>query len=430
MKRRLIITALPLLLSLAMTGQSLDECQRAAERNYPLIRQMGLVAKTRDLSVENIAKGWLPQISASAQATYQSDVATWPDQVRGFYQQMGIDMEGLRRDQYRVGIDVQQTVYDGGSIRSQKETARRQGNVEAAQTEVTLYQIRQRVNEMYFGLLLLDRQMELNADLQRLLQGNEEKLLSMFRSGTAAESDYLAVKAERLSTGQKMTDLEAQRQSLARLLSAFCGIEVGAVEMPQGASTNAWMQGAKLLNGRPELRLINERTLLTEAQERELDTRLRPRLSVFAQGFYGYPGYNMFEDMMHRNWSLNGMVGARLSWNIGALYTRKNEKAKLATQREMLDVERETFLFNNRLEQMERQDDWLRMERVMADDEEIIKLRTSVRKAAESKLQHGIIDVNDLVREINNENAARVLQQVHKIEMTKEIYDLKYTTNN
>ena len=413
-----------------MTGQSLDECQRAAERNYPLIRQMGLVAKTRDLSVENIAKGWLPQISASAQATYQSDVATWPDQVRGFYQQMGIDMEGLRRDQYRVGIDVQQTVYDGGSIRSQKETARRQGNVEAAQTEVTLYQIRQRVNEMYFGLLLLDRQMELNADLQRLLQGNEEKLLSMFRSGTAAESDYLAVKAERLSTGQKMTDLEAQRQSLARLLSAFCGIEVGAVEMPQGASTNAWMQGAKLLNGRPELRLINERTLLTEAQERELDTRLRPRLSVFAQGFYGYPGYNMFEDMMHRNWSLNGMVGARLSWNIGALYTRKNEKAKLATQREMLDVERETFLFNNRLEQMERQDDWLRMERVMADDEEIIKLRTSVRKAAESKLQHGIIDVNDLVREINNENAARVLQQVHKIEMTKEIYDLKYTTNN
>ena len=430
MKRRLIITALPLLLSLAMTGQSLDECQRAAERNYPLIRQMGLVAKTRDLSVENIAKGWLPQISASAQATYQSDVATWPDQVRGFYQQMGIDMEGLRRDQYRVGIDVQQTVYDGGSIRSQKETARRQGNVEAAQTEVTLYQIRQRVNEMYFGLLLLDRQMELNADLQRLLQGNEVKLLSMFRSGTAAESDYLAVKAERLSTSQKMTDLEAQRQSLARLLSAFCGIEVGAVEMPQGASTNAWMQGAKLLNGRPELRLINERTLLTEAQERELDTRLRPRLSVFAQGFYGYPGYNMFEDMMHRNWSLNGMVGARLSWNIGALYTRKNDKAKLATQREMLDVERETFLFNNRLEQMERQDDWLRMERVMADDEEIIKLRTSVRKAAESKLQHGIIDVNDLVREINNENAARVLQQVHKIEMTKEIYDLKYTTNN
>ena len=430
MERRLTLTALTLALSLALTGQSLDECQRAAERNYPLIRQRGLVAKTRDLSVENIAKGWLPQISASAQATYQSDVATWPDRMRDFFGQTGTDMEGLRRDQYRVGIDVQQTLYDGGSIRSQKETARRQGDVETARTEVTLYQVRRRVNEMYFGLLLLDRQVELNADLQRLLQGNEEKLLSMFRSGTAAESDYLAVRAERLSTGQKTADLEARRQSLARLLSAFCGMEVEHVEMPQGASANAWMQGARLLNGRPELRLINERTLLTEAQERELDTRLRPRLSVFAQGFYGYPGYNMFEDMMHRNWSLNGMVGARLSWDIGALYTRKNDKARLATQREMLDAERETFLFNNRLEQMERQDDWLRMERVMADDEEIIRLRTSVRKAAESKLQHGIIDVNDLVREINSENAARVQQHVHKIEMLKEIYDLKYTTNN
>ena len=154
-----------------------------------------------------------------------------------------------------------------------------------------------------------------------------------------------------------------------------------------------------------------------------------PRFGVFAQGFYGYPGYNVFEDMMHRQWSLNGMIGARLSWNIGALYTRKNDKAKLDVQRSMFNVQRDVFLFNNNLEKIQQSESIDRYRRLMADDEEIITLRSQVRKAAESKLRHGIIDVNDLLREINAENAARVQQSMHEIEMLKEMYELKYTVN-
>ena len=154
-----------------------------------------------------------------------------------------------------------------------------------------------------------------------------------------------------------------------------------------------------------------------------------PRLGVFAQGFYGYPGYNLFEDMMHHRWSFNAMAGARLTWNIGALYTRKQDKAKIGAQRSMYQVQRDVFLFNNNLEQMQQSESIERFRRLMANDEEIIALRAAVRKAAESKLKHGIIDVNALVREINAENAARVQQSVHEIEMLKEIYELKYTTN-
>ena len=154
-----------------------------------------------------------------------------------------------------------------------------------------------------------------------------------------------------------------------------------------------------------------------------------PKLSAFAQGFYGYPGYNMFEDMMNRNGSFNGMIGARLTWNIGALYTRKNDKAKIQLQRDMAENSREVFLFNNRLEQIQQNENMSRYRKLMADDEEIINLRSSVRKASESKLAHGIIDVNDLVREINQENAARVQQAVHELEFLKEIYDNKFTTN-
>ena len=364
-------------------------------------------------------------MSASAQATYQSDVMSWPDQMQTMIKGMGIELAGLKKDQYRVGIDVQQTVYDGGAIKSQQQIARQQGEVQAAQNEVNIYNIRKRVNEMFFALLLTDNQIELNKDLQLLLEANEKKLAAMLKGGTAAESDYLSVKAERLNVMQQATSLQSQRQSLVRMLSTFCGIEVNAPSKPFSNSTQ-WPNGEVL---RPELKAIDAQLRLADAQEKALDAALMPKLGVFAQAYYGYPGYNMFEDMMQHKFSLNGMIGARLSWNIGALYTRKNDKAKIQLQRETAETNREVFLFNNNLEQIQQNENIERYRKLMADDEEIITLRSNIRKAAESKLSHGIIDVNDLVKEINNENAARVQQSMHEIQMLKEIYDLKYTTN-
>ena len=416
-----------MMLPMMALGQTLEECQQAAEQNYPLIRQYGLIEKTTELTVANIQKGWLPQVSASAQATYQSDVAAWPDQMKSMMTGMGLDMKGLKKDQYRVGIDLQQTIYDGGAISSQKAIAREQGKVQTAQNEVNIYYVRKRVNEMYFALLMLEEQIKLNRDLQELLSGNERKLASMVRNGTAAESDLQNVKAERMNVMQQATNLEGQRSMLQRMLSTFCGLEVKEVRKP---ALMADGRGLMAENLRPELKAMDAQIGMINAQEKALDAALMPKLGVFAQGFYGYPGLNMFEDMLHHDWSLNGIVGARLTWNIGALYTRKNDKAKLQLQRDMTESNREVFLFNNHLDQIQQNENITRYKKLMADDEEIISLRQSVRKAAESKLSHGIIDVNDLVREINAENAARVQQSMHEIEMLKQIYDNKFTTNN
>ena len=451
MKRSLFIFSLFHFFIAPIGAQTLEECQQAAERNYPLIRQYGLIEKTTALTVANIQKGWLPQVSASAQATYQSDVMAWPDEMRGMLGQMGLNFEGLKKDQYKVGLDVQQTIFDGGAIKSQKEIARKQGEVQTAQNEVNMYQVRKRVNEMYFGLLLIDEQIKLNADLQELLMQNEKKLASMVKNGTAAESDYQNVKAERLNVVQQATSLQAQRKALARMLSTFCGIEVKEIKTPpltppldlrsslltlgRADASIALLSLNRSLEGRgaaarPEIKAIDAQLRLADAQEKALDAALMPKLGVFAQGYYGYPGYNMFEDMMSRKFSWNGMIGARLTWNIGALYSRKNDKAKIQLQRETAETSRDVFLFNNNLEQIQQNENIERYKKLMADDEEIITLRSSIRKAAESKLSHGIIDVNDLVKEINNENAARVGQSMHEIQMLKEIYDLKYTVNN
>jgi outer membrane protein TolC len=336
---------------------------------------------------------------------------------------MGVEMKGLKKDQYRVGIDVSQTIYDGGAISSSKTIAREQGLMQVAQTQVDIYNVRKRVNEMYFSLLMLDKQIRMNKDLQTLLEGNERKLESMVKSGTAAGSDWQSVKAERLNAMQQMTSLESQRRMLYAVLSRFCGMEVRAVQKP-----NATM-GSGTVN-RPEMQLFDSQLRLADAQEKALDAAVKPRLGVFVQGFYGYPGYNMFEDMMKHEWSLNGMIGARLTWNIGALYTRKNDKAKIQFQRNMIENSRDVFLFNNSMEQLLQNENIARYRKLISADDEIISLRSAVRKAAESKLSHGIIDVNDLVREINSENAARIQKSVHEIEMLKEVFDNKYTTNN
>ena len=422
MKKIMISLAL-IILSSGSWAQTLEECQQAAEKNYPLIKQYGLIAKTTQLTVKNIQKGWLPQVTASAQATYQSAVTAWPESMQTMYQQMGLNMKGLRKDQYKIGIDLQQTIYDGGAISSQRNIAQQEGKVQEVQTETNLYQVRRRVNEMYFSLLLLNEQIQLNEDVKALLQSSEKKLSAMVKAGTAATSDLDNVRAERLSVEQQNENLKQQKLMLQRMLSVFCGLKVNNTQKP------APIQIASSVNNRPEMRLYNSQLELTEAKEKALDTQLRPKLGLFAQGFYGYPGLNMFEDMMNRKWSLNGIVGIKLSWNVSTLYTHKNDKARLSAQREMIENAREVFLFNNKLEEIQQSENISRYQTMMKSDDEIIVLRTNVRKAAESKLTHGIIDVISLLREINNENAAKTQQTIHEIDMLKEMYNLKYTNN-
>ncbi|MDB9152655.1 TolC family protein [Parabacteroides distasonis] len=422
------ITTLFSLMLLPILAQAqtvtLDECQRLAQENYPLIKQYDLIRQTTDYSVSNISKGWLPQISATAQASYQSDVMTLPDPLQAMLGQQGYAVKGLRKDQYRIGIDLNQTVYDGGLISGQKNVARLEGEVQTAQTTTNLYAIRQRVNDLYFGILLLEEKIRLNKDLQTLLQSNLDKLHSMLSNGIAMQSDVNTVMAEKLKAEQQATELASSRKSLLDMLAVFIGKSITNLTIPQDVMVQT------MENNRPELRLFDTQIELANAQERLLNARLLPKLSVFAQGYYGYPGYDMFDAMFNRDWKLNGMIGVRLSWNIGALYTRKNDRAKLNTHRGLVESARETFLFNNHLTEIQQSDGIAKYRQMIKDDQEIVALRSDVRRSAESRLEHGIIDTNNLLQEITRENQSRIDLSTHTILMLKESYDLKYTTNN
>lgn len=403
---------------------TIDECQQLARENYPLIRRYDLIRQSSALTVDNIGKTFLPQVNAYGQATLQSETAALPETLKSVLQQMGYESKGLARYQYKVGFDASQLIYDGGRTKAAKELATLQAETDSREVETQLYQLRQQVNALFFGILAIDEQLTLNDDTQTLLKDNQRKLETLVAHGTAWQANVDAVRAELLRTQQQQTLLLSQRRSAATLLSIYIGRDVTPQLCKPAAAEPAYGDV-----DRPELLLLDARARLLEAKRRQLDTQLKPTLSAFAQGYFGYPGYNMFDDMMGRSPSLNGLVGLRVSWNIGSLYTRKNDKAQIDVALGELTNAREVFLFNNRLQSAEEREAIDRFRKVMAQDEEIIQLRVNVRKSAEARLNHGVIDVNDLLQEITRECSARSERSVHEIEMLKHIYELRTVLN-
>jgi len=411
---------------LTLQAQSLATCQQLAEQNYPLIRKYDLVEQTTQYTVQNLNRGWLPQLTLSAQATLQSDVVSLPDALTGMMTAQGLNVKGLKKDQYKVQLELQQVLYDGGAISSQREVARRQGEVEAASNDVDMYQLRSRINDLYFGFLLTQERLAINDASLHLLNNNIARLQALLDEGVAMQSDLSTLRAELLTAEQRTTELRTTLDALQQMLSLFCGREVTPEPITETKLTNTPGNNFDL---RPEMQLLDSRSSLLAAQRKALDAKLMPKVSLFAQGFYGYPGLNMYEDMFSHDWSLNGIVGLRMQWNISSFYTRSGDLHKLRLQQEQLQTARDLFNFNATLQQTQEQRNAERCQKLLQQDDEIIRLRQSVREASEAKLQDGIIDSYALVEQITREEAARISRLQHLIEFAQRQANLQFLRN-
>ncbi len=427
MMKHTLLIALALTCAAVCPAQTtLEACQQQAQENYPLIKRRALYAQSTAYTIDNLKKGWLPQVQVSAQATTQNRVAQLPEQLSNMMAAMGQSTRGLAKEQYRVGVDVSQMVWDGGRIAAQKDVARLQQQVDEAQTDVSLYQVRQRVNDIFFGILLIDERLRLNSDLQTLLQSNEDKLLALQRQGVAMQSDVDQVKAERLTAQQTANELQHTRAALCQMLALFCNVErIDSLVKPQPTPNEHTADGV-----RPELKAIDMQLQWVTSQQRALRSGLLPTLSLFGQAYYGYPGFDMFKDMTSRSPSLNALAGVRLSWSIGNLYTHRNNMKRLSVARAEVENAREVFVFNNRLEAIRQQEAIENKRQTMAADDEIVALRQGVRRAAEAKLAHGIIDTDRLLQEITRENNAKINRSTHEVEMLQGMYNLKIIRNS
>ncbi len=424
MKRILLLTSL--LASLAVCAQpSVERCKEMAREHYPLIRRYGLIEQSRDYTLSNAARAWLPQVTLSGQATLQSDVVSWPEEFESMLAMQGLDMPGIRRDQYKVQIDVQQTLWDGGKSRTDRAIAKGEAAQERMSTEVELYAVDSRVEEIYFGILLMQEQQRQIGEMMQRLQTNLDQVNALVENGMAMQADADAVEVQLLTQRQSLGQVEARLQSFRRILGLFIGEELGEVPLPMPVAEEPVGYDSE----RPELQLMDAQMALLQAREQMVDVSLAPRVALFAQGYYGYPGLNMFENMVSHRWTLNGIVGVRMNWNISSLYTSKTSRRQLQNARDNVMLQREVFAFNSRLQAEQESAEVRRIREAIADDDRIVALRSRVREAAEVRLQEGMIDTHDLLGKISDETSAKIARSTHQIELVKAIYDLKHTLN-
>lgn len=423
-----IFTLLSLLLSVSLYGSAdvtLDYCLSKAEKNYPDIKKYGLLDNSLELNLAEINRGWLPCIGVSAQGNVQNIVPVFPDVLQNMLAQNGYGLKGMNRLQYKIAAELNQTIWDGGNSKARRAVERASSAEAKATIDVELYAIRTQVESVFFGILLLQEQLRQTKSTICLLEANLQRLKSMVKYGTAMQSDADMVEAQCLTLKQSLSQAQSAMAGYRNVLAVFIAEDIADSKLicPEDVMPET------MVSARPELTLFDRRIERNRASVDALNASMMPRVSFFAQAYYGYPGYNYFESMIKRNLSFNAMAGIRMSWNIEPLYTNKLKHRKLAIASEMVDADRETFLFNNRLLTSREEAEINGIREVMKEDARIVELRQNVRRAAESQLRNGIIDATALLAKINDENQAKLNSVYHKVQLIQSIYKLKNTLN-
>lgn len=400
---------------------TLDEVQKKAESNYPAVAQYGIIEKTKNFSISNANRTFLPQGTLSAQATWQSDVT-----------RIDIDLpEGMPpleipvpdQDQYRLVAELSQLIWDGGNVSAQKKSLKANAELEKKQLETEIYALRERVNNLYFGILLMKGNLQQQEILESELQRNYKNVQTYVQNGVANEADLSAVKVEQLKAGQQRIQLESTLDAYVRMLSVLAGESLDK-NMTFTKPDPDIEQISSIIN-RPELKMFDAQEGAIESQRSLLKARNMPKLGAFAQGGYGKPGLNMFDTDFSPYFS----GGIRLTWNFSNLYTLNNDKKKIDLQRQKVNTQRETFLYNLNTQIPQQQMEIEKYRKTMTDDNEIIRHQTLIREAAEVKVENGTLTVSDLMKEINAEEAAKQAKRLHEIQYLMSIYSLKHTTN-
>lgn len=397
---------------------TLEQCQEQARLNYPLVKQRSLITQSRDFTLANARSGYLPQVTLNGQATYQSDVTSVPVSVPGF------SIEPLSKDQYKVFADISQTLYDGGAISRQSQLQELGAKVEEQQLDVELYKLEERINQIYFGVLLIDEQLKQLALVEKDIRESLSRVNAAIEHGIAFKSNATVLQAELLKVQQKNIELDAMRGAFLEMLGAFLNTQLGestALLKPQVASAPT----DPTIN-RPELALFNAQSQLLDAQFRFSGVRNLPKVGLFLQAGYGKPALNLLENSFNTYY----LGGIRFTWGLGGFYNQKRDQQINTLNHQKLEVQRETFLFNTRQALTQGQNEIQKLQKLLDVDNEIIALRKQVKQTAQAQLDNGVITSNDYLRELNAEDQAVQNKLLHETQLLMAIYNFQYNSGN
>ncbi|WP_027376494.1 TolC family protein [Kaistella palustris] len=408
-----------LLLLLFFSGNAqtltLEECYGLAKQNYPLIKRHELISKTKEYNLQNAAKGWLPQIQIIGQATYQNDVIQFPLSLPN------MTIEPLSKDQYKVYADVQQNIYDGGMISNQKKMATLNSEIELQKTEVETDQLELRINQIYFGILQTNEQLQQTELTKSDITNGLKKAEAQLENGVIYRSNVDVLKAQLVNIDQKQLELESMKKSFLQMLSLFINknLDVNTI----------LLKPEKILiqdeNKRAELKLFELQKLSLDQQKSNINSKNLPKFGAFFQGGYGKPGFNMLKN----EFDVFYIGGLRLNIPISGFYTKINDLALVEAQQQEIDVQKENFLFNQQFQTIQNNNDLDKIQQLIAKDDELVILRESIKKASLAQLENGVITTNDYLRDVNELDRAKNQKITHEIQYLLTQYNLKAQLN-
>ncbi|MGI6073274.1 MAG: TolC family protein [Fermentimonas sp.] len=418
--------------SVPVSRITLSEAQEMAQENYPLTSQYDIIERTKSFSLSNANKAYLPQGTISAQATWQSDVISIPDINLDGLELPGIgnidlpaiEMPTIDKDQYRIVAELTQLIWDGGRVSAQKKSLEANAEVQKRQIDNQIYALRERVNNIYFGILLMQGQLGSQNILESELQRNYDRVTTYVKNGVANEGDLNVIRVEQLRARQQRIQIESSLEAYLQMLSVLIGESVTTKTEFVKPNVEQEIYNTNALN-RPEMAMFDAQLDMAESQRSLLNSTILPTIGAFAQGGYGKPGLNMLQNEFKPFF----IGGIRLSWNIGNLYTLKSDKQKIDLQKSSIDAQRQTFVQNINLMIPQQQIEIDKYKKTMKDDDEIIDLQTKILQASEIKVGNGAMTVSDLIKDINALEGAKQAKLLHETQYLMSIYSLKHTVN-
>lgn len=310
---------------------TIEECVLKSVENYPAIRKYDLLHSIENLDLSEINKGWLPKINVYGQVTAQNAVPSYPDALSDVLEKMGQEVKGLGKAQYKAGVDISQTIWDGGISKARRNIANKGNQVQQNAFDVELYQVRRKVEDIYFTILLIDKEIEQSRNSLGIINDNLTKLKAMYRNGVAMQSDIDMVEAQALTLSQKIVQAETTSETYRKLLEIFVGkslenevLTLPSAEMPIDQSPE-----------RPEMKLFDSKMAFNDANQKLSDSSMNPHIGFFSQLYYGYPGFNYFQSMMQRKPSFNIIGGLRFTWDLDSFYTKNSRLERTALNRDI-----------------------------------------------------------------------------------------------
>lgn len=418
-KKSLALTLLlPAFTSFAQTAKQLtiDSCYTMAQRNYPVVQQYELIEKSRYYSIANANKGYLPQFNIAGQATYQSEVTYLPVSIPG------ISITPLSKDQYKIYGEIAQPLTDLFTLKDQKALLNANAQIETQKTETEMYKLKERINNLYFGILLLDAQIAQTSLLKKDIAATLAKIRTAIANGTALKSNADNLQAEILKTDQHIIELKANRRAYAGMLSIFIHETVTEQTELVTPAVNINFAGIH----RPELKVFDLQKDALQVQHKLITDKNLPRFNLFFQGGAGRPALNFLSNDFNTYY----IGGLRLNWNFSGLYTAGKERKIIGLNQKTLDIQKEVFLFNTRLSLEQQHSEVQKIKELIATDNDIIALRAQVKETTQTQLEYGTATSNDFITAANAEDQARQNLLLHNIQLLLAQYNIQTTSGN